>query len=59
MAIKKNADGRTATITRTGVTGGAGDGRGTPRRSAPMAQGHKTSAKRLPGTLKPVPPKQR
>lgn len=59
MAIKKNADGRTATVTRTGVTGGAGDGRGTPRRSAPLAQSNPSSPKRLPSTLKPVPAKKR
>lgn len=54
MTIKKNPSGRSATITKTGVTGGVGDGRGTPRRSAPLAQSITPGPKRLPTTLKPA-----
>lgn len=54
MAIKKNPSGRSATITKTGVTGNAGDGRGTPRRSNPMAQSTPSVPKRMPTTLKPA-----
>jgi len=54
MAIRKNPDGRTATVTRTGVTGNAGDGRAVTQRRAPLAQSYPTSAKRLPKVEKPV-----
>lgn len=54
MAIKKNPGGRSATITKTGVTGTAGDGSGTPRRSNPMAQSTPVVPKMLPTTLKPM-----
>lgn len=54
MTIKKNPGGRSATVTKTGVTGGPGDGSGTPRRSAPMAQATPKVPKRLPTTLKPA-----
>lgn len=54
MAIKKNPSGRSATIVKTGVTGTAGDGGGTPRRSAPMAQATPRVPKRLPTQLKPM-----
>lgn len=54
MTIKKNPSGKSATVTRTGVTGNAGDGKGTPRRSAPMAQQTPRVPKRLPTQLKPM-----
>lgn len=54
MTIKKNPSGRSATVTKTGVTGNAGDGSGTPRRSAPMAQATPSVPKRMPTTLKPM-----
>lgn len=55
MTIKSNGDGRTATRTSTGVTGGRGDGvPSDTRRSAPMAQATPQVAKRLPTQLKPV-----
>lgn len=54
MAIKKNPSGRSSTIVKTGVTGNAGDGRGTPRRTNPMAQATPSVPKRLPSILKPM-----
>lgn len=55
MAIKKNPSGRSATRDDgVGTTGGAGDGRGAPRRSAPLAQRTPSVPKRLPAVNKPM-----
>lgn len=54
MTISKNPSGKSATVKKTGVTGGPGDGSGTPRRSNPMAQSTPSVPKRLPTALKPM-----
>lgn len=55
MTIKRNPSGRSATRDDgTAVTGNNGDGRGTPRRTNPMAVSTPKVPKRLPTVNKPM-----
>jgi hypothetical protein len=58
MPIRKNADG-TATVVRTGVTDGPGDGGGTPINKAPLAKSNTKSPNFLPKSQSVTPRKQR